>query len=141
MELNWDSMAARYQELITSKGARHQRNQELEALIGEAASHFPRDTPAGLAWFIDATRDSQRMWFVAAVLKKVSPMPRQLLDPVVTAALLVKDASAPRWFIGPCDRTFGSTVVAARIKELSSTPGVKENDGVAKASYWLGRCR
>jgi hypothetical protein len=141
MELIWDSMAARYQELITSRGSLHQRNQQLEALIGEAASHFPRHTPSGLAWFIDATKDAQRLWFVAAVLKKVRPMPRLLLDPVVTAALLVKDASAPQSLIGPCERTFGSRVVADRIKELSSTPGVKENDGVAKASYWLGRCR
>lgn len=136
--MSWDEIADQY-EALGSETNLAARNHATRDLLGKAASAMPRDNPVALEWFVQALRHPKRSLFVARVLTQVSPMPRTLLDPMLLAALLVQDASAPRIWIRPCVRTFGVSVVGKRLAALASEPGVAENDGLKKAIYWLGR--
>jgi hypothetical protein len=62
-----------------------------------------------------------------------------MLDPLVLAALLEPNPSATKKFIEPCVRSFGAQTVKTRIQALSNEPGVRQNNGVENATYWLPR--
>lgn len=137
--MNWEEIADRYTALISDTRDRAALNHELDALFSKAASAMPRDNPKALEWFVQALGHPTHQWFVVQVLTRVSPLPRTLLDPLLRAALLVKDASAPRMFIKLCVRAVGADAVHKRLSALASEPGVAENGGLDKARYWVGR--
>jgi hypothetical protein len=137
--MNWEEIADRYTALISDTRDRATLNHKLDALFGEVASAMPRDNPGALEWFIQALGRPSHQFFVAQVLMRVSPLPRTLVDPLLRAALLVKDASAPRVFIKLAVRAIGADAVHRRLSALASEPGVAENDGLNKARYWVGR--
>ncbi|HEV3050802.1 MAG TPA: hypothetical protein VGX50_10855 [Longimicrobium sp.] len=137
--MNWEEIADRYTALISDTRDRAVLNHKLDALYSEVASAMPRDNPRALEWFVQALGRPSHQFFVAQVLMRVSPLPRTLVDPLLRAALLVKDASAPRVFIKLAVRAIGADAVHRRLSALASEPGVAENDGLNKARYWVGR--
>jgi hypothetical protein len=136
MEIDWDALANQYQELVNSPTSSEQ-SDAIQKLIGKAASTLPKDNSESLAWFKSALNKSQRKWFVAKVMALATPVPRSMLDPLVLAALLEPNPSATKNLIEPCVRSFGAQTVKNRIQALSNEPGVSQNNGVEKATYWL----
>ncbi|MDU9408573.1 hypothetical protein RTH74_13310 [Pseudomonas sp. zfem001] len=136
MEIDWDALANQYQELVNSPTSSEQSNA-IQKLIGKAASTLPKDNSESLAWFKSALNQSQSKWFVAKVMALATPVPRSMLDPLVLAALLEPNPSATKNLIEPCVRSFGAQTVKSRIQALSNEPGVSQNNGVEKATYWL----
>ena len=136
MEIDWDALANQYQELVNSPTSSEQSNA-IQKLIGKAASTLPKDNSESLAWFKSALNQSQSKWFVAKVMALATPVPRSMLDPLVLAALLEPNPSATKNLIEPCVRSFGAQTVKSRIHALSNEPGVSQNNGDEKATYWL----
>ena len=136
MEIDWDALANQYQELVNSPTSSEQ-SSAIQKLIGKAASMLPKDNSESLAWFKSALNQSQSKWFVAKVMALATPVPRSMLDPLVLAALLEPNTSATKNLIEPCVRSFGAQTVKSRIQALSNEPGVSQNNGVEKATYWL----
>jgi hypothetical protein len=136
MEIDWDALANQYQELVNSPTSSEQ-SDAIQKLIGKAASTLPKDNSESLAWFKSALNKSQSKWFVTKVMALATPVPRSMLDPLVLAALLEPNPSATKNLIEPCVRSFGAQTVKNRIQALSNEPGVSQNNGVEKATYWL----
>lgn len=140
MEIDWDALAHQYQELVISP-TNSEQSSAIQKLIGKAASTLPKDNSESLTWFRSALNQSPNKWFVAKVMALAKPVPRSMLDPLVLAALLEPNPSATKNFIEPCVRSFGVKTVKNRIQALSNEPGVSQNDGVQKATYWLPSIR
>lgn len=136
MEMDWDSLADQYKELVNSSVSSEQ-SYAIQKLIGKAASNLPKDNSESLVWFKSALSQSPSKWFVARVMALATPVPRSMLDALVLAALLEPNPSATKNFIEPCVRSFGAKTVKNRIQALSNEPGVRQNKGVENATYWL----
>jgi hypothetical protein len=137
MSINWDNLAQEYWGLINVPGTG--ADASIRALVGRAASKFPKDNPEALSWFTSALQCSPQKWFVAKVMALITPLPHAMFDPLLLAALLEPNPSATRVFVEPCVRSFGAAQVETRVAQLSGTPGVAENDGVQKVMYWVPR--
>lgn len=136
MEVDWDALANQYQVLVNLPTSSEQ-SRAIIKLIGKAASTLPKDNSESLAWFKSALNQSPSKWFVAKVMALATPVPSSMLDPLVLAALLEPNPSATKNFIEPCVRSFGTHAVKSRIQALSDEPGVRQNNGVESAIYWL----
>ncbi|MBN3726487.1 hypothetical protein [Burkholderia sp. Ac-20379] len=134
MNVDWDEFADRYAQLVSVE---HANRDTINKLLGLAASKLPRDTAATLVWFDSALSTTSKKWFVAGVMRYANPVPRSLLDPLLTAALKEPNPSANQVFITPCIRTFGHQTVEARIRELASAPEANYGDGLPNAMYWI----
>ncbi|WP_396617479.1 hypothetical protein ACHZ97_09455 [Lysobacter soli] len=138
METDWDVLATRYERLIEASPRNQEELDALDDLLGRAASSFPKDRAAAVAWFVSALRDTPKKWFVARILARVSPVPRALLDPLLEAALREPNPSANRLFIDPCVRTFGRNAVGERLTALAGMDDFA-NVGLEHALYWVNR--
>lgn len=141
MDIEWDGLADRYVQLIKAGPKSQTELTAIDDFLGKVAAAFPRDGASSLAWFVAALTEPPRKWFVAKVLERVNPIPRTLLDPLLTAALREPNPSANRVFLEPCVRTFGAQAVKARLSELAMQSGEGAGDPLANALYWVGRSR
>jgi len=139
MDTDWDVLATRYVRLVEAGPRTQVERDALNELLGRAASTFPKDRAAAVAWFVSALRDTPKKWFVAKILDRVSPVPRALLDPLLDAALRELNPSANRLFIAPCVRTFGRDAVRERLSALAEGMDGCAEVGLERAMYWVNR--
>jgi hypothetical protein len=141
MDIEWDSLADRYVQLIKAGPKSQLELTAIDDFLGKAASAFPRGGDSALAWFVAALTEPPRKWFVAKILERVNPVPRTLLAPLLMAALGEPNPSANRVFVEPCVRTFGAQAVKARLNELAMQSEENDGESLANALYWVGRSR
>ena len=136
MHMNFEDLAKKYKAAISLTN-REQANNIIRNLVKDGACNMPKDRDEDLTWFKKALKDREIRWFAVQILEKVNPLPSSLFNDLVTEALLEPNPSANRRFIEPCIKRFGVELVKSKIAELSTTPGVVENDGVKKIMYWV----
>lgn len=98
---------------------------------------LPKDELSAVSWLTSALAHPTQKWFVAQVMTKVSPVPRALLDPLLTAALTERNLSSNRRFIDPCVRTFGPEAVTERLQALFPAVAPEYPEGLKGALYWV----
>jgi hypothetical protein len=142
MNTDWLELAERYSRLSTSipiGDAAHTIHEEINSLIGLAASRFPRDKSPDLEWHIRALEHPSHKWFVTKVVGRLSPLPSTLFDPLLTAALREANPSATQFWVNSCVKAFGGNAVLARSEQLAKLHEHGDT-GLANIRYWVPRC-
>jgi len=91
--------------------------------------------PDDWQWLSNALEDSKQKWFVADVFR-FQPLPEQLLDAMLRAAVYERDPSDNRKFIEPCMRSHGARLVNEKLLLYFETGTNEEKAGAASAFYW-----
>src|SRR5687767_3785287 len=73
--------------------------------------HLPHASDDEVDWLIESLEDDEKKWFVLAVVKHASSIPRKLFHPLMRAAIYEQNPSENRWFIEICLRAFGTRAV------------------------------
>ncbi|MCJ8311622.1 MAG: hypothetical protein HRU38_02810 [Saccharospirillaceae bacterium] len=111
-------------------------HHEIRKLLGNTASNFS-NSKESILWLAEALTDDSKKWFVADLMKKINPIPKELLNNLIYAALLEKDPSNNRFFIGPCVKTFGQRIVTNIVYSYKFDQAVISNGGIEPVLYWV----
>ena len=108
----------------------------IRKLLGNTASNFS-NSKESILWLAEALTDDSKKWFVADLMKNINPIPKELLNNLIYAALLEKNPSINRFFIGPCVKTFGQRIVTDIVCSYKFDPAVISNGGIEPVLYWI----
>lgn len=129
---DWARLAVQYNQLVGESGSA----DSISALIGEAASNFPRDSVSAQQWFAIALSDDEYKFFAAAVLGKVNPLPRTLANSLAGAAIAEMNPSAVRVFVRPLERLLGADGARSKLRTVANVNGASANQ-LEQALYWV----
>ena len=90
-----------------------------------------------IQWLREALNDKVRMWFVGCLFTHLPlPVPEDLFQPMIRAAVYAEDCSFNNYFIEPCVRTYGRRRVNEALFEFLENGSVFEKNGAVHALYW-----
>ena len=135
--IDWAKIYERYQAYAQQSNSQEAQQNQLK-LLAWIGSHFPKDTPNALQWWIEALADEQKKWFVARVMEHRHPLPQSLLAPMIRAGVREPDPSRNRAFIQPCVQTFGGISVQQQLLHYVQQGTNPEKAGAMKALFWTG---
>lgn len=81
-------------------------------------------------------RDDDKKWFVADLLDHLQEFPRDLLRPMLYAAVHESDPSFNNEFIKPCRRVFDYVDIQKILLDIFQNGSKDEKIGVLKTLYW-----
>lgn len=110
-------------------------------LVDEFCNAHPKLDHSLTAEFAAILRRKHDRWFpqlfVANVLARIPAFDRELMEPMLQAAVEMPDPSTNRDFLTPCLCSFGADDVVAWLVEAFSNANFVERVGIANLVYWL----
>lgn len=110
-------------------------------IVDEFCDEHPRLNRSLTTEFAAILQRKDDRWFpqlfVANVLTRIRDFDRQLMEPMLRAAVEMPDPSANRDFLTPCFYAFGAEDVVAWLVDAFSTANFVERVGIANLVYWL----
>lgn len=105
-------------------------------LLRKAQDDIAQNEKADWNWFVESLNDSEKKYFVAAVLKYAS-IPKFLLPVMLQTAVSETNPSSNKDFLMPCVATYGKEKVHNLLMEISNNGTEAERQGVERLLYWM----
>lgn len=101
-----------------------------------AVERLQRASRNDLDWLLKALADERRKWFVADVARRADPLPDEICEPMLDAAVDELDPSFNRRFVKPCTRVFGPRRVNEYLLAVLESGDDHHKTGAVSALYW-----
>ncbi|MFA7379840.1 MAG: hypothetical protein WC150_05225 [Bacteroidia bacterium] len=113
--------------------------QENDALneFKKGNPNLSKDQTIELINLLDNNSDINDKYFVADLLYLYDNFDKELIEPLLNAAINHRDTSFNRVFLNPCLRTFGVGVIANHLADRFNKVDIDERIGILKLVYWL----
>jgi len=111
-------------------------SMEEAARLPAIAAHYLHASPADLKWLGTALYDERKKWFVVRLVRLTESIPKELLEPLICAAIYEQDPSRNRHFVEAAVRGVGLEPVHERLLWYMRQGVDAEKAGAIRALYW-----